>query len=140
MTVIAPIVSQASIFRTRLLVESIRRIFRARLRVTLIGNPSGTATTISVTAIIKYLSVRSNTGSHSCQPFNAPKSKYSNTSFTKKIRKARPATVKPIFPIRLANLVNCIFSGVGSRFSSVLWRATFPISVASPTCRTRIVP
>ena len=33
-----------------------------------------------------------------------------------------------------------MFSGVGSRLSSVLWRATFPISVASPTCSTRIVP
>ena len=136
----APIVSQACIFRTRLLVESIRRMFNARLSVTRIGNPSGTATTISVTAIIKYFSVRSKTGSHSCHPFSEPKSKYSTTSFTKKIRKARPATVKPIFPIRFASLVSCMFSGVGSRLSSVLCRATFPISVASPTCSTRMVP
>ena len=52
-TVMAPIVSQACILRTRLLVDSIRRMFSARLSVTLIGKPSGTATTISVTAIIK---------------------------------------------------------------------------------------
>ena len=30
------------------------------------------------------------------------------------MKKARPATEKPIFPIRLANLVSWIFSGVGS--------------------------
>ena len=52
MTVAAPIVSQAWSLRTRLFSLSIRRILIARLTVTLIGRPSGTATTISVTAII----------------------------------------------------------------------------------------
>ena len=47
--------------------------------------------------------------------------------------KVAAATVKPILPISLASLVNCIFKGVGSPLCSVLWRATFPISVASPT-------
>ena len=56
-TVVAPIVSQACILRTKLLVCNIRLILRARLSVTLIGNPSGTATTINVTAIIKYCSI-----------------------------------------------------------------------------------
>ena len=51
-TVVAPIVSQACILRTRLLVLSIRRILYAKLSVTAIGRPSGTDTTISVTAII----------------------------------------------------------------------------------------
>ena len=49
MTVVAPIVSQACIFRTRLLDLSIFRMLKARLSVTLMGNPSGTVTTISVT-------------------------------------------------------------------------------------------
>ena len=40
---------------------------------------------------------------------------------------------KPIFPMRLASFVSWIFNGVGSVLCSVLWRATFPISVASPT-------
>ena len=67
MTVMAPMVSQACIFRTRLLVFSIRRMFRAKLRVTLIGNPSGTATTIRVTAIMKYFNTMRAISSHECQ-------------------------------------------------------------------------
>ena len=67
MTVMAPIVSQACILRTRLLVLSMRRMLRARLRVTLMGSPSGTATTISVTAIMKYFSTMSAMSSHWCQ-------------------------------------------------------------------------
>ena len=51
-TVVAPIVSQACIFRTKLFVFNIRRMLSARESVTLIGRPSGTATTISVTATI----------------------------------------------------------------------------------------
>ena len=38
----------------------------------------------------------------------------------------RPATEKPIFPMRLASFVSWIFNGVGSVLCSVLWRATFP--------------
>ena len=53
-TVTAPIVSQAWSLRTRLLFFSIRRMLSARLSVTAIGMPSGTAMTISVTAIMKY--------------------------------------------------------------------------------------
>ena len=49
MTVVAPIVSQACILRTRLFDFSILRMLRARLKVTLIGSPSGTVTTIKVT-------------------------------------------------------------------------------------------
>ena len=56
MTVTAPMVSQACILRTRLFVASIRRMFSARLSVTLIGSPSGTVTTMSVTAIMKLWS------------------------------------------------------------------------------------
>jgi hypothetical protein len=53
MTVAAPMVSQACIWRTRLFEAVIFRIEYARLSVTLIARPSGTATTIIVTAIIK---------------------------------------------------------------------------------------
>ena len=74
MTLMAPIVSQACIRRTRLLVESIRRIFSARLRVTLMGNPSGTATTMRVTAIMKYCKVSFTTGSQSDQLWSVVKS------------------------------------------------------------------
>ena len=56
MTVTAPIVSQACILRTRLLVLSIRRIESASERVMLIGNPSGTAMTIIATETMKQLS------------------------------------------------------------------------------------
>ena len=136
----APIVSQACIFRTRLLVESIRRIFNARLNVTLIGNPSGTATTIRVTAIIKYCKVAFNAGSQSAKVWKVEKGYTSITSLIKKMANANPATEKPILPIRLASLVSCMFRGVGSVLCSVLCRATFPISVSSPTLSTRIVP
>ena len=52
MTVAAPIVSQACIRRTRLLCLSILRILSANDNVTLMGRPSGTETTMSVTASI----------------------------------------------------------------------------------------
>ena len=55
-TVTAPIVSQACSLRTRLLFFSMRLMLSARLSVTAIGMPSGTAITISVTAIMKYCS------------------------------------------------------------------------------------
>ena len=59
MTVTAPMVSEACSLRTRLFDFSMRRMFRASDRVTAMGSPSGTAITISVTAIIKYLSTTS---------------------------------------------------------------------------------
>ena len=52
-TVTAPIVSEAVSLRTRLLDFSMRRILSANAKVTAIGNPSGTAMTMSVTAIMK---------------------------------------------------------------------------------------
>ena len=58
-TVTAPIVSQACNFLTRLLLFNILLMFRARASVTAIGSPSGTAITMSVTAIIKYFSTTS---------------------------------------------------------------------------------
>ena len=51
-----------------------RRMFSARLRVTLIGKPSGTATTISVTAIMKYFSVACRAGSQSAKVWKEEKS------------------------------------------------------------------
>ena len=58
-TVTAPIVSHACNFLTRLLLFNIRRMFSAKLKVTAIGSPSGTAITISVTAIMKYCNTTS---------------------------------------------------------------------------------
>ncbi|CUP80031.1 Uncharacterised protein [Segatella copri] len=55
-TVTAPMVSQAWSLRTRLFDFSILRMLSARERVIAIGNPSGTAITIRVTAIMKYFS------------------------------------------------------------------------------------
>jgi hypothetical protein len=53
MTVTAPIVSEAESLRTRLFDFSMRLMLRAKARVTAMGRPSGTAMTISVTAIMK---------------------------------------------------------------------------------------
>ena len=58
-TVTAPIVSEACNLRTRLLLFSMRRMFSASASVTAIGRPSGTAITMSVTAIMKYFSATS---------------------------------------------------------------------------------
>ena len=57
--VTAPIVSEACNLRTRLFDFSILRMFSANASVTAIGKPSGTAITMSVTAIIKYFSTTS---------------------------------------------------------------------------------
>ena len=51
--VTAPMVSDACSLRTRLLLLSIRRMLRANARFTAMGRPSGTAITMSVTAIMK---------------------------------------------------------------------------------------
>ena len=56
MTVTAPMVSHECSFLTRLFDRSMRRMLSARASVTAIGSPSGTAITMSVTAIMKYLS------------------------------------------------------------------------------------
>ena len=72
----APMVSQACILRTKLLVLSIRRMFSAKLKVTLIGKPSGTATTIKVTAIMKYFNTMPAICIHSSQPFTWFTDKY----------------------------------------------------------------
>ena len=53
MTVTAPIVSEACSFLTRLFDLSMRLMFSAKASVTAMGSPSGTAITISVTAIMK---------------------------------------------------------------------------------------
>ena len=50
------------------------------------------------------------------------------------------ATVEPTFDISLANLSNCLLSGVLVSVVSVELRATFPISVSSPTAVTTAVP
>ena len=52
-TVTAPMVSEACNLRTRLFDLSMRRILRASAKVIAMGSPSGTAITISVTAIMK---------------------------------------------------------------------------------------
>ena len=54
MTVTAPMVSQACSFLTRLFDFSMRRMLSAKASVTVMGSPSGTAITMSVTAIMKY--------------------------------------------------------------------------------------
>ena len=69
-TVAAPIVSQACILRTSVFSAVIRRILYARLKVTLIANPSGTATTIKVTATMKNPS--SNLKPSALKPLNSP--------------------------------------------------------------------
>ena len=50
MTVAEPMVSQATNCRTRLLARVILRMAKASDTVTLMGNPSGTATTMMMTA------------------------------------------------------------------------------------------
>ena len=55
-TVAAPMVSQACILRTKLLVFSILRMELANESEMAIGSPSGTDTTTSVTAIMMVLS------------------------------------------------------------------------------------
>ena len=55
-TVAAPIVSQECMVRGRVFCFISLRMEKAMLRVTLMGKPSGTATTMSVTAIMNVLS------------------------------------------------------------------------------------
>ena len=131
----APIVSQACILRTRLFVLSIRRILTASDSVTLIGNPSGTATTISVTATIKYCSTRSAIVIQSAS--NSPPKRNPLTSNATNVSTASEI---PARPISFDNRPNCRFSGVSSSLSTVDCSATLPNSVASPTFSTTITP
>ena len=135
MTVIAPIVSLACILRTRLFVRSIRRMLTASDSVTLIGSPSGTATTISVTATMKYCNTSVaivSQSERSRSPMIMP--------LTSSATNVTIASDIPTRPISFDNFCNCRFSGVCSSLSTVACSATWPNSVASPTAVTVIVP
>jgi len=85
-TVAAPIVSQACILRTKLFVFSIRFMLSAKLNVTLIGSPSGTDTTINVTATMKLFNI--------CEiSVSVEKSAAEIINFTSNARNVNPAAV-----------------------------------------------
>ena len=107
-TVVAPIVSQACILRTRVLPAVILRILYARLRVTLIGNPSGTATTIMVTDIIKKRRRISTFTSQGLSREIMP----STISLVVREMKSSTAIAMPTFPIREPSLPSSLSRGV----------------------------
>ena len=133
-TVTAPIVSQACIRRTRLLVLSIRRIDIASERVIDMGRPSGTAMTMIATETMKMWSTCCTASSHGCSS-RPPASAL--TSSTAKIATDRPMPTRPTKRDRRAS---CRASGVGSPLSIVACSVTRPASVASPTAVTTITP
>ena len=135
-TVTAPIVSQACSFLTRLLLLSIRRMLSARASVTAIGNPSGTAITISVTAIMKYFSTTSAIFMYSVECHRG----LVRMSCPRNPTNANAATAEPILLMSLASRSSCMFSGVFTAVISVDFVATLPISVLSPTAVTFIRP
>ncbi|CAK7066869.1 MAG: hypothetical protein MEEGG_02951 [Eggerthella lenta] len=135
MTVTAPIVSQACILRTRLLVLSIRRMDIASDSVIDIGSPSGTAMTMMATETMKICRTCWEIVSQS--PSSSPPTKTALPSITQKISTDRRM---PRRPIRRERRVNWRSSGVCSSFCTVACSVTRPASVASPTAVTTITP
>ena len=131
--VAAPIVSQACILRTRLLVLSMRFMLSARLNVTDMGNPSGTDTTISVTAIMKLCN-RADTMSIVLMSSSAM------NTFAVSITNVTAATAYPILLITPARRLSCNCNGVSRLLSMSAPWFTLPYSVASPTRSTHITP
>ena len=134
-TVTAPIVSQACILRTRLLVLSIRRMDMASDSVIDMGSPSGTAITMIATETMKIWSTCCETVSQSCSSRSPRKSAL--PSMTQKIR---TESAMPTRPMSCESRVNCRSSGVCSSFCTVACSVTRPASEASPTAVTTITP
>ena len=128
MTVTAPIVSQACIFRTRLFVRSMRRIDMASERVIDMGSPSGTAMTMIATDTINIWSTSCEVSSQ--LPSERDPARYDLTSMTAKIV---AASAMPALPIRCDSRVSWRSSGVGSSFAREACSVTRPASEASPT-------
>ena len=128
MTVTAPIVSQACMRRTRLLVLSMRRMDIASDSVMLIGSPSGTAITMMATETMKMCSTCCDISSQSRS--NNPPTKTALPSMTQKIA---TASAMPARPMSFERRVNWRLSGVCSSLWTVACSVTRPASVASPT-------
>ena len=111
-------------------------MFKASANVTAIGSPSGTAITISVTAIMKYFSTTSAILIQSLVLHNG----FVMMSCPRNPTKANIETAEPILLIILASLSSCMLSGVFICVISIDFVATLPISVASPTAVTRKRP
>ena len=135
-TVTAPMVSQACSFLTRLFDFNILLMFKARASVTAIGSPSGTAMTISVTAIMKYFSTTSAIFRYS----DVDHSGLVRMSCPRNPTKASTDTADPTLLMSLASRSSWRLRGVFTAVSSVAFVATLPISVASPTDVTLIFP
>ena len=116
--------------------------------VTAIGSPSGMATTITVTAIMKALTKISSSFEDMIEP---PVNKRRIDSLTKRVQPMRIAKMYPKLPIRFDKSFNCFLRGVKSASSSpsspsLLPLAAFvnclfcPSKVLSPTAATTILP
>ena len=77
--------------RTKLFAFSIRRILRAKLKVTLIGSPSGTATTTNVTATMKYCKI--------CPAVSSDTHEVGSSGFTPKAKPMAARTIDVRTPI-----------------------------------------
>ena len=131
MTVAAPIVSVAWILRTRLLVFNIRRIFNAKLRVMLMGSPSGTTTTMRVTATIKASIICFSTSAPNhdvdakgdVKPVNSDATMYATIANTAPI----PAYIPQLFDAKRSSLSVLILNT--ERVSEIAGNNTFIIMV-----------
>ena len=134
-TVAAPIVSQACNLRTRLFSLSIRRILSAKLTVILIGKPSGTATTISVTAIMIVASANS---AISTKVYSESGLGSKNISEMMRPTMISEAIIKLAVDIHLPSCASCALSGVSTSLPSLARATPRPSSVSTPTAETRI--
>ena len=125
-----PMPSQAERWRTSALsTESICPILKARLSVTASGRPSGTATTMMVTATMKaeMSAVYQSLG---C----------ATVSRTSRMMKTTTATSVPTLPMEVATASRRIWRGVSSSFSSLVTAMMRPHSVFIPVAVTSISP
>lgn len=131
-----PIVSQASIFLTRLLSKSIFLTEKARDSVTAKGSPSGMATTITVIPRMKKFKISTT----STDVFHSREIPFSMANLINITTTITIAEYSPNFPMSWASFYSFIWRGVGVGSDSTSKLLTFPMHDNSPTTITIILP
>lgn len=136
-----PIISHDAKVLTKFYSSFILFTEKANVIVTAKGNPSGTATTIIVTPIMKNLSIlyKQSICQNYSQKVRSSFVPYSMNNRTNRMMNVNIATTTPTLPIVSATASNFTYKGVGVLSLSPNFFISF-CTVLSPTYKTNITP